>query len=548
MSLENKKPGPDIENIEHENDAEAKRTLLHGKTTGGVYVPFSVDSDGKLQVGGLDSVYLRLDTTNGPLTGALEIRAAVVQQLKVAYDASNSFFIEVDNSGNATLCASNNLIQFTDCVVTTQEDIKILSDSKKIFFGVDEDANIYHNGSNMYITTTTGDIYFTAAGGTIDFADENLTTNGILTVNNYIAIDANDVSNYSRIGPSPTHITPSTTRDMFVVTKASTSSSTSRPALFVLDYTEEGGSASPQFGLNAFVYQTSACTGHNTNTKYGLCGGNYQARLYGSGNATWAGGVSGGVRCDGNYTGTLSNGYGFICVSNDIDATIVTNLYGYLMGDFIKSGAGAVTNQYGFYCKALSNATNNYGAWFETTMGIYFRDTAIHIDSLDDGHLDLTADTSIDLNAPKVGMNIATPIGILHNSNEANALADTDTVSNYHLVLSNPANDTNEGVGIAFYITTTTTEVGSSIIFKRTDSYSKGELQFYTKQNADSNGAVTEILTLQDDGNVDCPAGLLNAAGGFSDNGSVGVDGSFTDADGNTLTISGGIITAITPP
>lgn len=34
-----------------------------------------------------------------------------------------------------------------------------------------------------------------------------------------------------------------------------------------------------------------------------------------------------------------------------------------------------------------------------STAPIYFRDTAIHIASLDDGHLDLTADTSIDLNS-----------------------------------------------------------------------------------------------------------------------------------------------------
>jgi len=37
-----------------------------------------------------------------------------------------------------------------------------------------------------------------------------------------------------------------------------------------------------------------------------------------------------------------------------------------------------------------------------STEAIYFRDTAIHIASLNDGHLDLTADTSIDLNAPVI--------------------------------------------------------------------------------------------------------------------------------------------------
>ena len=36
---------------------------------------------------------------------------------------------------------------------------------------------------------------------------------------------------------------------------------------------------------------------------------------------------------------------------------------------------------------------------FDTTKGIYFRDSALFINSVDDGHLDLTADISIDMNA-----------------------------------------------------------------------------------------------------------------------------------------------------
>ena len=42
--------------------------------------------------------------------------------------------------------------------------------------------------------------------------------------------------------------------------------------------------------------------------------------------------------------------------------------------------------------------------------------------------------------------------------------------------------------------------------------------------------------------------GLVNAVGGFSDNGSAGIDTTFLDADGNTITVSGGIITAKTAP
>ena len=39
--------------------------------------------------------------------------------------------------------------------------------------------------------------------------------------------------------------------------------------------------------------------------------------------------------------------------------------------------------------------------------------------------------------------------------------------------------------------------------------------------------------------------GFVDAAGGFKDNGTAGTDGSFTDNDGNTITVSGGIITDI---
>jgi len=37
--------------------------------------------------------------------------------------------------------------------------------------------------------------------------------------------------------------------------------------------------------------------------------------------------------------------------------------------------------------------------------------------------------------------------------------------------------------------------------------------------------------------------GIINAVGGFSDNGTAGVDGTFLDQGGNTITVSGGIIT-----
>ena len=57
MSLNNKKPIPDLINIEHNDIAEARNSLAYGKTTGGDYVPILVGDSGDLG-------YLKLDGSN----------------------------------------------------------------------------------------------------------------------------------------------------------------------------------------------------------------------------------------------------------------------------------------------------------------------------------------------------------------------------------------------------------------------------------------------------------------------------------------------------
>lgn len=54
-----------------------------------------------------------------------------------------------------------------------------------------------------------------------------------------------------------------------------------------------------------------------------------------------------------------------------------------------------------------------------------------------------------------------------------------------------------------------------------------------------SNGETISNFT---DGQIDL-GGIVNATGGFKDNGTAGVDGTFEDNNGNTVTVSGGIIT-----
>jgi hypothetical protein len=58
-------------------------------------------------------------------------------------------------------------------------------------------------------------------------------------------------------------------------------------------------------------------------------------------------------------------------------------------------------DNYGLYIEEISEATsaNDYELFIAGGGEIFFRDNAIHVGSLDDGHLDLTSDISIDMNA-----------------------------------------------------------------------------------------------------------------------------------------------------
>ncbi len=45
MALDNKKPGADIENIEHEDSSGCKKIVLHGLSSG-IAIPIKLESDG----------------------------------------------------------------------------------------------------------------------------------------------------------------------------------------------------------------------------------------------------------------------------------------------------------------------------------------------------------------------------------------------------------------------------------------------------------------------------------------------------------------------
>jgi hypothetical protein len=57
-------------------------------------------------------------------------------------------------------------------------------------------------------------------------------------------------------------------------------------------------------------------------------------------------------------------------------------------------------------------------------------------------------------------------------------------------------------------------------------------------------GSSSEQMSLDNSGNV-VAQGYVNAVGGFKDNGKAGIDTTFTNGDGDTVTVSGGIITGV---
>ena len=80
-----------------------------------------------------------------------------------------------------------------------------------------------------------------------------------------------------------------------------------------------------------------------------------------------------------------------------------------------------------------------------------------------------------------------TPKSDITISSTKNALTDVGKLSNYHLCLARTNADDGAGCGIAFtntYDPYAERNVGASIIFKRTASNVRGELQIYTKSNA----------------------------------------------------------------
>jgi hypothetical protein len=106
-----------------------------------------------------------------------------------------------------------------------------------------------------------------------------------------------------------------------------------------------------------------------------------------------------------------------------------------------------------------------------------------------------------------LGLGTTTGLGLLTLATDADnnvhePLTNTGDEANFPLVLKNLNAVNASSTGVAFKVTNTSVNNGAAIIFKRTGSNSLGELQFWNKQNTTGGGALTQAMTLSDNGNV----------------------------------------------
>ena len=111
-------------------------------------------------------------------------------------------------------------------------------------------------------------------------------------------------------------------------------------------------------------------------------------------------------------------------------------------------------------------------------------------------------DVHLTTSTDKVGIGIDSPEAKLEVSNNVDPNSDLNDPDDYQLVVRSPSSTTDHSAGVGFVVTSTTNNIGAAIIHNRDGGFSKGKLQFYTK-NSTASGADPELaMTITNDQKV----------------------------------------------
>jgi len=189
--------------------------------------------------------------------------------------------------------------------------------------------------------------------------------------------------------------------DNSIAIALSTSTLAQTPGIFIgrtftlsaAGFLNNAGWAGGSLGFSGFNANVITSIGNTTNIDTMIC--NQQAGItLGTGTVTDYKGVTVIL---GAFLGAITNVTGYdVLPGTWIHATAPTIMRGYRHQGW--AGATPASGKWSFYADA-DTAFLGGGLEMPNTQQIQFRDTAIHIKSLTDGHLDLTADISIDMNA-----------------------------------------------------------------------------------------------------------------------------------------------------
>jgi len=106
---------------------------------------------------------------------------------KASSPTAGTFGINVDSNELTVVGTGWELFPSTTAQLALGKTTNVINalymgDSHKIFQGAQQDFEIFHDGNDAFLTCNTGDIKLSAAGGDIDFADDNLTSTGTLNI------------------------------------------------------------------------------------------------------------------------------------------------------------------------------------------------------------------------------------------------------------------------------------------------------------------------------------------------------------------------------